>query len=105
MADDISDPMKPITTGAGNRVDEALGQSGTAARQGWADSEREELMALSAEIADIKASLQKAAQASSRAVKEGAASLGDELASQVRARPLAAVALAAFAGYVWGLTR
>jgi hypothetical protein len=31
--------------------------------------------------------------------------MSDELAEKIRARQLTAVALEAFAGYVWGLTR
>jgi hypothetical protein len=67
----MADDRNSVITGSSNQVDEDLGRSGTAARQGWSDpssNPNKELSDLSAEVAEIKASLHQAARASTRAV-------------------------------------
>jgi ElaB/YqjD/DUF883 family membrane-anchored ribosome-binding protein len=94
-----------VITDAANEVDEAIGTVERGASRRSDAYARQELDALSAEIGQMKASLRRASYASGRAAREETFSLREEFAEQVRSRPLAAVALAAFVGYVYGAAR
>jgi ElaB/YqjD/DUF883 family membrane-anchored ribosome-binding protein len=64
-----------------------------------------ELAALRREISSLKQSVSQIGQASMRVAASEATEALDRFRDNVVARPLAAVGLAALAGYVWGLRR
>lgn len=65
----------------------------------------EEITALRSEVARMKESALEVASASRRLARSGTLALREDLEDRIKARPLAAVALAATLGYVWGMTR
>lgn len=93
---------QPVNT---PKVDEAL-EATRADRVGGADVlATQELNALKAEVARIRESVSEVTSASGRLTRTGAIAIRDDIEERVRARPIAAVAIAALIGYVWGATR
>ncbi|RWX78955.1 hypothetical protein EPK99_10290 [Neorhizobium lilium] len=91
---------------AAPKVDEALAAIESRSSDDDAKvSAQEELDALRAEVARMKDSAIEVASASKRLARSGTVALRDDLEVRIKARPLAAVAIAAAVGYVWGLTR
>jgi hypothetical protein len=88
------------------RVDEALTAiESRPATNGPDVLAREELDALKAEVAQIKTSAVEVTSASGRLVRTGALALREDIEGRIRAKPLAALGIAALVGYVWGATR
>ncbi len=89
---------------AASKVDEALAAIET--RTNSADPlAMDEITALRAEVARMRDSAGEVASASRRIVTSGTAALRDDLEDRIKTRPLAAIAIAAAVGYVWGMTR
>jgi hypothetical protein len=65
----------------------------------------EELQAMKAEISRMTRSAGEIRTASGRIAKTGATTVRKDVERRIRSRPLAAVGLAALAGYVWGTVR
>jgi ElaB/YqjD/DUF883 family membrane-anchored ribosome-binding protein len=88
------------------KVDEALAAVDNRSSDTGADAlAMDELGALRAEVARMKESALEVASASRRLASTGSAALREDLEDRIKAKPLAAVAIAAALGYVWGMTR
>ncbi len=88
------------------KVDEALAAVERRSSGEGADAlALEEIDALRSEVARMKESALEVASASKRLARTGTVVLRDDLEDRIKARPLAAVAIAAALGYVWGMTR
>jgi ElaB/YqjD/DUF883 family membrane-anchored ribosome-binding protein len=88
------------------KVDEALAAIERRPSGDGADAlAMEEIDALRSEVTRMKESALEVAAASKRLARTGTIVLRDDLEDRIKARPLAAVAIAAALGYVWGMTR
>jgi hypothetical protein len=90
---------------AAPRVDEALAAIESRPAAGPDVLALEEISALKAEIARIKESAVEVSSTSRRLARTGAETLRDDMEARIRSRPIAAVAIAAAAGFLWGITR
>lgn len=106
-------PKGTPTVGAGvssasdaPRVDEVLASAHQRTSTLYASSvPREELQALSNEIREIRDRMAEVGFSTFRVAKAQASDLTEQARGQIRARPVAAVALAAGLGWLWGMSR
>lgn len=103
---DIS-PLPGQNVGAPvDRVDEALAAVESSAATADIDPlTREELTAMKTELTRMRQSIEDVSWASGRLARQSAASLREDVERRIRLRPVASVAMAAFAGYLFGITR
>jgi ElaB/YqjD/DUF883 family membrane-anchored ribosome-binding protein len=103
-----TDPNKSPLTGPirAAKVDEALAAVTSRPDDEGRDAlAMDELSALKSEVARLRESATEVTAASGRLARTGAIALREDLEDRIRVRPLAAVAIAAVVGYVWGATR
>ncbi len=110
-----SDPVSHTTTATvggavaaeddAPKVDEALEAMRTRDTTVSSAEAMDEIRAMRAELSRMSESAEGMVSASGRIVRDEAQSLSQSITRQVHKHPLQSLALAALAGYVWGMTR